>query len=105
MALTARVLSRYCNQLSDDSTQAGLERKWLNEALWKALEILDQREYTIVVLYYGLEDEPLGLKEIGNQLGMSKANAGRIKQKALMKLRRSRRVRFLRDFLPGSKSP
>ena len=54
-----------------------------------ALSNLDEQEQQVVSWFYGLEDERLTLAEIGDRLGFSKQWAGKLKLKALAKLKRT----------------
>ena len=47
---------------------------------------LDDRERAILALRYGLEGEPLTLKEIGRRLGITREWVRKIERRALAKL-------------------
>jgi RNA polymerase primary sigma factor len=60
----------------------------------RALAELDERERTVLELYYGLRgQEPKSLQEIGTGFGLSRERVRQIKQGAIDKLRRSLHVR------------
>jgi RNA polymerase primary sigma factor len=55
-----------------------------------SLRILDQRDRAIIILYYGLSDLPaLTLQDIGERFGISKEHTGRLKERALQRLKNS----------------
>jgi RNA polymerase primary sigma factor len=58
--------------------------------LEKLLDRVDQREATILKLRYGLDgSEPMTLKEIGKQIGLTRERVRQIEHEALKKLRDS----------------
>jgi RNA polymerase primary sigma factor len=72
----------------------------LSEGIKDVLRSLNDREYTIMTLYFGLNgDEPLTLEEIGQQLGLTRERIRQIKEKAIEKLRHKSRARHLLAYL------
>lgn len=59
----------------------------LKQRLLMTLDILDNRERTIVSEYFGLNGTPRTLEEIGEDFNLTKERVRQIKQKALRKLR------------------
>jgi RNA polymerase primary sigma factor len=55
--------------------------------LFSILEVLDEREKTIVLDYYGLSGTPRTLEDIGSDFNLTKERVRQIKEKALRKLR------------------
>jgi len=77
-----------------------LIRKSLEEQLYLLLGQLDPKERTIVERRFGLSDrEPETLAEIGADLKLSRERVRQIEERALEKLRRSRRARQLSGHL------
>jgi RNA polymerase primary sigma factor len=65
-----------------------------------SLRILSEREREILILYFGLKSvSPLSLGEIGIRFNISKEHVGRLKEKALCKLRHCSHARVLRSCL------
>ena len=59
-----------------------------SQRLYKALELLDERERTIIILRYGLFGrQPLTQREAASLLGISRSYVSRIEKKAIEKLR------------------
>lgn len=51
-------------------------------------QVLDERERTIIMLRYGLEnDQPLTQREVSQSLGISRSYVSRLESKALAKLK------------------
>ena len=77
-----------------------LIRKSFEEQLYLLLEQLDAKERLIVERRFGLSDrEPETLAEIGEDLKLSRERVRQIEERALDKLRHSRRTRQLAGYL------
>ena len=64
-----------------------------------AMQILDARERDVVQRHYGLlNDKPETLQKIGNDWGVTRERARQLKDRALQKIRMSRRARILREY-------
>jgi len=61
----------------------------INEELYKALDVLDERERNIIESYFGLNTnfEPMTLEAIGERYDLTKERIRQIKEKAIRKLR------------------
>lgn len=71
----------------------------LVDALDSALDTLDQREATVLRIYFGLGHEvPRSLVEIGRDLGVTRERVRQIKERALQRLRHASRARYLESF-------
>lgn len=71
----------------------------MREDVRRSLAALDEREATIISLYYGLEnDEALTLEAIGQRLGLTRERIRQIKEKALRKMRQSAGKEILKDY-------
>ena len=93
---------RLINIIPDTSTSppdAGFKSESLRQELEAAFSILKNRERVILQLLYGLGgSRPLTLGEVGEPLGLSRERIRQIRNEALAKLRRCRRVKnSLRD--------
>lgn len=62
-------------------------KELLKEKLLSMLNVLDDREKTIIEDYFGISGESRTLEEIGNQFNLTKERVRQIKEKALRKLR------------------
>lgn len=69
----------------------------LKTELFKILDILDDRERSIVEDYFGLSGHPRTLEDIGGDFNLTKERVRQIKEKALRKLRNESSVLF--DFM------
>jgi RNA polymerase primary sigma factor len=82
------------------NTDEEMLRQSFEETLRKALEKLSEKERQILAMRFGLEDDnPLTLREIGEQLGISRERVRQIENQALAKLKRSSQARALAGYL------
>jgi RNA polymerase primary sigma factor len=73
--------------------------KALTDTLEAALATLEEREATVLRVYFGLGgDTPRSLEEIGRRLGITRERVRQIKERALGRLRHASRARFLETF-------
>lgn len=72
----------------------------LGDQLGMCMECLDEREKSVLVMRYGLDDGvPKTLGEVGEVYGVSRERIRQIENSALRKLRNPKRSRYLREFL------
>lgn len=75
-------------------------RQSFEETLREVLSELSEKEREVLTLRFGLDDdEPRTLREIGEQLGISRERVRQIESQALAKLRRSAKARTLVGYL------
>jgi len=95
------------SELGDLLEQTGLPdtdelllRESFSRALGDALAELPQRERNVLELRFGLiDDQPKTLREIGEEMGLSRERVRQIESRALNKLRRSHKKHSLKGFL------
>lgn len=94
------VLEDLLPETSAVSTEDLIHANFLSSHLEQAMEGLEENEKKILSLRFGLEDGVTHtLKEIGDQMGLSRERIRQIEAKALQKLRHSRRARSLSGYL------
>jgi RNA polymerase primary sigma factor len=81
-------------------TDERIIKESFTRAMADALADLPKRERRVLELRFGLEDDqPKTLREIGEQLGLSRERVRQIESRALNKLRRSHKTRALAGYL------
>lgn len=86
----------------DESKQPNNETQniFLNNDIYKALNLLDKREKTILINRYGLFGESRKtLEEIGQILGFSKERIRQIENQAIKKLREEKDIGHLKEYI------
>jgi RNA polymerase primary sigma factor len=85
------------NEDADMPDAAFNNKDVLKNELISLLGILDEREKTIILDYFGLSGTPRTLEDIGSDFNLTKERVRQIKEKALRKLRNESSVLF--DFM------
>ena len=82
----------------DDSVITGVERKIYFEKILEIIkECLDEREYKIMVLRYGLKNGvPMAQREVASLLKISRSYVSRLEKTAFMKIRRALKDRNIK---------
>lgn len=66
----------------------------------RALSSLTERERTVVMMFFGIEQEhPMSLEQIGETLDLTRERVRQIKEKAIRKLRSNSRSKLLAEYL------
>ncbi|MGY3212488.1 sigma-70 family RNA polymerase sigma factor [Mucilaginibacter sp. HD30] len=86
------------------SAEPGTDKAMINESLSievsSSLRILSERERDVLELFFGLRDRhAYSLEEIGDKFNLTRERVRQIKDKALARLRSSRRTNELKSFL------
>ena len=93
-------LGDFVKDASAPPPEDGAAQELLKEQLQTSLALLTARERRVVELRFGLYGGPSRtLQEVGQQLGLTREGVRQIEQKALKRLRHSKRSRGLKDYL------
>lgn len=82
-----------------DPSDNSLIRESLLKEIERALSTLPEREAIIIKHFFGVNDEELSLREIGDKLGLTRERVRQLKERALRKLRKTSRSKHLKTFL------
>ncbi len=82
-----------------EPTDYSLNRESLIKEIERALATLPEREAIIIKHFFGVNDEELSLREIGDLLGLTRERVRQLKERALRKLRKTSRSKHLKTFL------
>ena len=94
------IIEFLANPKETDDLEKTLMDKDLSSRLQKALGALDQRDGKILTWRYGLDGKgSQTLDEIGKRLKISKERVRQIEERAMKKIRGSKEVELLRDFV------
>ncbi|MBS1717906.1 MAG: sigma-70 family RNA polymerase sigma factor [Armatimonadetes bacterium] len=97
--------SSFAEFLPDTVQSSAIEetnRSVLRARLAQSLEFLSPRERAIILARYGLlNDEPMTLQEVANQVGITRERTRQLEQEALAKLRRPENAKLLKSLLSG----
>ena len=86
------------NEGIDPSDNALIKESLLKE-IERALSTLPEREAIIIKHFFGVNGEEMSLREIGEELGLTRERVRQLKERALRKLRKSSRSKHLKTFL------
>lgn len=77
------------DEIEDDNNIFDGDNDRIKNELYKTLDILDERERSIIECYFGLNTdcEPMTLEAIGDRYSLTKERIRQIKEKAIRKLR------------------
>ncbi|WDF55646.1 sigma-70 family RNA polymerase sigma factor [Mucilaginibacter sp. KACC 22063] len=86
------------------SVEPGTDKEMMNESLSvdvaDSMKILSEKEKEVVELFFGLKNQHAhSLEEIGDKIHLTRERVRQIKDRALARLRDSRRTRSLRAYL------
>ena len=96
---SGQLMDYLSDQLSPEPDEEVYTRA-LSRSIEEALSTLNEREASVLRLYFGLgETEPLTLEQIGDRFGITRERVRQIKERALLRLRHQSRARFLETFL------
>ncbi|NPA68772.1 MAG: sigma-70 family RNA polymerase sigma factor [Chlorobi bacterium] len=82
-----------------DPSDNMLMKESLLKEIERALSTLPEREAIIIRHFFGVNGEELSLREIGEELGLTRERVRQLKERALRKLRKSSRSKHLKTFL------
>lgn len=86
---------------SDDGAQADNElvQESLREEITRTLNVLNERERTIIESFFGINQSEQTLEEIANKCGLTRERVRQIKEKAIRKLRNNTKSKLLKSYL------
>ncbi len=82
-----------------DPSDNMLIKESLLKEIERALSTLPEREAIIIKHFFGVNGEEMSLREIGEELGLTRERVRQLKERALRKLRKSSRSKHLKTFL------
>ncbi len=88
--------------LSDDGVvpDKGLLRDSLIIEIERSLSTLSEREYIVINMYFGLNDNPpFSLEEIGKEFGLTRERVRQIKEQSIKKMKSTFRSKILKTYL------
>jgi RNA polymerase primary sigma factor len=81
------------------SPEMNLITESLRREIERALYTLTPREADVIRLYFGLNDSPLTLEEIGDRFELTRERVRQIKEKAIRRLKHTSRSKILKTYL------
>jgi RNA polymerase primary sigma factor len=90
----------YVEDTDSDGPDTDLYRELLSRDAVRAIETLNERERTILLMYFGLDGHsPKTLEEIGQHLGLTRERIRQIKEQAIDRLRQPGRAQYLAGYM------
>src|SRR5262249_24742403 len=87
-------------QTTEPSVEDKIVSEFMHRQLQEVLEGLAPNEQKVIRLRFGLDDQtPRTLKQIGDEMGLSRERIRQIEAKALNKLRHARKTNSLSSYL------
>lgn len=71
----------------------------LSQEVERALGLLSEREQNVIKMFFGIDGQEMTLEEIGVKMGLTRERVRQIKEKALRKLRGTRKNWLLKSYL------
>lgn len=71
----------------------------LSQEVERALGLLSEREQMVIKMFFGIDEQEMTLEEIGVKMGLTRERVRQIKEKAIRKLRSTRKNWLLKSYL------
>ena len=84
---------------SAPSPELNLITESLKREIERAICTLTPREADVIRLYFGLNDTPMTLEEIGERFELTRERVRQIKEKAIRRLKHTSRSKILKTYL------
>lgn len=89
----------YLPNTDSPATDNELVMESLREEITGALQVLNERERTIIEAFFGINHQEMTLEEIGDKCGLTRERVRQIKEKAIRKLRNNTKSKILKSYL------
>ncbi len=94
------VLEDFIFDTTSKTPENKVNKDFLNLDIRKIFRLLDEKEQKVLINRFGLDGlQPKTLEELGKEMGFSKERIRQIESGAIKKLRNSKKVRYLKDYL------
>jgi len=71
----------------------------LSQEVERALNLLSEREQKVIKMFFGIDEQEMTMEEIGVKMGLTRERVRQIKEKAIRKLRSTRKNWLLKSYL------
>ncbi len=71
----------------------------LSQEVDRALNLLSEREQKVIKMFFGIDEQEMTMEEIGVKMGLTRERVRQIKEKAIRKLRSTRKNWLLKSYL------